>query len=262
MKTRALGNTGIEVSPIGLGTVKLGRVAGLKYASAPAVLPSDNEAVALLRAAREMGVTLIDTSPAYGVSEARLGELLPRVGGARAWTVCTKAGEDFDETSGASRYDFSAAAIRASIERSLTRLRIERVDIALLHFASGAMDAEVLARGEAMAALLALKREGKCGAVGASVGSIEGARLAIKAGSDVIMVTLNALDVSMRPAIDAAAGAGVGVLIKKALGSGHAAARESLGLVLGTRGVGAAVLGTTSADHLREAVEVAQGAPT
>ncbi len=258
MIARALGNTGISVSPIGLGTVKLGRTSGLKYANAPTSLPSDDDALVLLRAAADFGVSLIDTSPAYGQSERRLGELLTRVRPREAWTICTKAGESFDEASGASSYDFSAGAIRASIERSLMLLRVERVDIALLHFASGAMDAEVLARGEAMGELAKLKREGKCGAIGASIGSIEGGMLAVTSRAcDVVMVTLNAMDRSMLPVIDVAALAGVGVLIKKALGSGHLDARESLRGVMQTPGVGCAVVGTTSVEHLREAVEVA-----
>jgi len=262
VNTRALGNTGIITAPIGLGTVKLGRVAGLKFARVPTVLPSDDEALVLLGAARDLGVTLIDTSPAYGVSEARLGELLGRVAGADQWTLCTKAGETFDEVSGESSHDFSAGAIRASIERSLVRLRVKRVDIALLHFSSGAMDAEVLERGEAMGALEGLKREGKCRVIGASIGSLEGGRLAIELGCDVVMVTLNALDRSMEPVIEAAAARGVGVLIKKALGSGRAAAGSSVGMVVNTPGVGAAVVGTTSAGHLREAVEAARGRAT
>ncbi|MFT3683997.1 MAG: aldo/keto reductase [Phycisphaerales bacterium] len=78
MDLRRLGRTGLDISPIGLGTVKLGRDTGLKYATTPRI-PTDDEALALLRTARELGVNLIDTAPAYGVAEERLGSLLYQV---------------------------------------------------------------------------------------------------------------------------------------------------------------------------------------
>ncbi|WP_256659976.1 aldo/keto reductase, partial [Pseudomonas sp. LS-2] len=67
---RPLGNLGIEVSPIGLGTVKLGRDQGVKYPNG-FTIPDDNEAQMLLKQARDLGINLIDTAPAYGRSEER-----------------------------------------------------------------------------------------------------------------------------------------------------------------------------------------------
>jgi aryl-alcohol dehydrogenase-like predicted oxidoreductase len=109
MAHRALGNTGISVSVLGLGTVKLGRSEQLKY-PAPFTLPDDDAARRLLDAARDAGINLLDTAPAYGSSEARLGALL--AGRRHDWVICTKAGESFD--AGRSRHDFSPAAIRHS----------------------------------------------------------------------------------------------------------------------------------------------------
>ncbi|MFW8341556.1 aldo/keto reductase, partial [Klebsiella pneumoniae] len=69
---RPLGSTGLRVSPLGLGTVKLGRDQGVKYPNGFRI-PDDQQARELLYLARELGINLIDTAPAYGVSEERLG---------------------------------------------------------------------------------------------------------------------------------------------------------------------------------------------
>ena len=66
---RTLGRTDIAVSALGLGTVKLGRNRGVRYPQ-PFALPDDRAARALLDAARELGVNLLDTAPAYGASSA------------------------------------------------------------------------------------------------------------------------------------------------------------------------------------------------
>ena len=83
------------MSVLGLGTVKLGRNAGLKY-PAPFELPSDAEAMALLDACAEVGVNLLDTAPAYGSSEERLGAMLRERGDRDDWVISTKVGESFD----------------------------------------------------------------------------------------------------------------------------------------------------------------------
>ncbi len=277
MHLRPLGSTGLLVSPIGLGTVKLGRTAGLRHHAAagtqgtPATLPTDDEVLALLAAARDLGVNLIDTAPAYGPSEERLGALLPRVAPRDHWLVCTKAGEEFDALGGAdgrgvSRYDFSPAAIRASVERSLTRLRTDRLDIVLLHFA-GSLDHDepTLRDGAALGELQRLKVEGKVRAVGASTGTPAGAVLAAQ-GCDVVMLTINREHTADVPAAALAGQRAVGVLVKKALASGRlgpnpAAATEAVRFARGHAGVSGVVVGTTNAGHLREAVRAVHGEP-
>jgi len=70
---RALGATGLEVSALGLGTVKFGRNTGVKY-PAGFELPSAAEIGELLAVARDLGINLLDTAPAYGSSEERIGK--------------------------------------------------------------------------------------------------------------------------------------------------------------------------------------------
>jgi aryl-alcohol dehydrogenase-like predicted oxidoreductase len=262
MELRRLRNTGLDVSPIGLGTVKLGRDTGLKHA-APVRIPTDEEALALLRTAHELGINLVDTAPAYGRSEERLGELLPRVAPRDRWVICTKVGEVFDPLTATSRYDFSPAHIRASIHQSLKRLRTEHLDIVLLHFASStSLDEETLTgrrdtppsdplRAEAMATLRDLHDQGLIGAVGASTGTVAGGLLAT-ALCHVVMVTLNALDQSQIEVVEAAHKASCGVLLKKPLAGGRAHPR-TLKPLLATPGVTSAIIGTTNPANLRAA---------
>ena len=89
---RPLGTSGIEVSAIGLGTVKFGRNQGVHYPDA-FTIPDARSAASLLALARELGINLIDTAPAYGDSETRLGQLLK--GQRQHWVLCTKVGEEF-----------------------------------------------------------------------------------------------------------------------------------------------------------------------
>ena len=116
MELRALGRTGLQVSPVGLGTVKFGRNQQVKYPRG-FDLPDDAHLRDLLAVARELGINLLDTAPAYGSAEERLGALLDH---ADDWVIVTKVGEAFEH--GASRFDFSAAGTRASVERSLRRV--------------------------------------------------------------------------------------------------------------------------------------------
>lgn len=251
------------VSPIGLGAVKLGRNAGLRHGAF--ALPSDTQAADLLALAREVGINLIDTAPAYGASEARLGGLL----GARRdeWVISTKAGEEFDGER--STFDFSAPAIRASVERSLGRLRTDRLDVVLLH--SDGRDVEIIERSGAVEALEALKKQGKVRAIGASTKTVEGAMLAAQR-MDVVMLSLNPAHPADAPAIAEAARLGTGVLVKKALASGHLdqiaralpgaadPVEASLRFIFGHAGVSSVVLGTVNPARLRSNVECARRA--
>lgn len=99
---RPLGSTGFQVSPLGLGTVKLGRDQGVKYPNG-FTIPDDAQALALLQQARELGINLIDTAPAYGIGEQRLGPLLR--GQRDEWVIVSKTGEEFEQ--GRSHFDFS-----------------------------------------------------------------------------------------------------------------------------------------------------------
>lgn len=277
MDMRPLGGTGVRVSVLGLGTVKVGRTRGLKYPAGqlPPELPSDQQVADLLRTAHELGVNLLDTAPAYGTSEERLGQTLAAnrwfaqpeqsFADARAeWVVCTKVGEEFDEGRGESTYDFTPAYVRASVERSLRRLKVEQLDIVLLH--SDGRDEYVVRESGALDELGKMRGEGKVRVIGASTKSLEGGlaavqRLAEIGGPSAVMATYNPDYAGERPVIDAAARAGIGVLVKKGLASGHARdAGASIRFVLAHPGVSSLVIGTTNPGNLEQNVRAALSA--
>lgn len=251
---RPLGSTGLSVSPLGLGTVKLGRDQGVKYPSGFRI-PDDLEARQLLALARDLGINLLDTAPAYGVSEERLGPLL--AGQREQWVIVSKVGEEFEN--GQSRFDFSATHTRFSVERSLKRLRTDRIEMVLVH--SDGQDA--LRISETFGTLSELKREGKILAYGLSGKTCEGGLLALESG-DCAMVTYNLNEQAERPVLDYAAAHGKAILVKKALASGHLClepgedpVRRSFELLFGHPGVSAAIIGTINPQHLSDNVATA-----
>jgi len=250
---RPLHGTGCSVSALGLGTVKFGRNEGVKYPTA-FDLPSDREILGLLDLAREEGINLLDTAPAYGTSEERLGALL----GSRRdeWILVSKAGENF--SGGVSSFDFSPAAITASVERTLSRLRTDRVECLLLH--SDGNDLGVLDHSGAVEALLDLREAGKIRAAGISTKTVEGGLRAVELGLDAVMVTYNPWHRGEEPVLEAAAGRGTTVFLKKALGSGwfggEAPPEEpvttAFRFVFAHPATTAAIVGTINPVHLRE----------
>lgn len=246
MTPRLLGKAGILISPIGLGTVKIGRNTGVKYPAA-FDLPSDEQVVELLGCARELGINLIDTAPAYGTSEDRLGALLASVAPRDSWVICTKAGEEFE--GGTSRFNFSPEAITRSAERSVLRLRTDFLDILLLH-----SDGECESRLDSLGVAQAMKRlceRGLVRAWGVSAKTEAGARWTID-HADVLMVEYSVAHAGTRALIDLAHTRGVGVLVKKALASGHATdPGAALRFALEPAGVSSVIVGTLSPEHLR-----------
>lgn len=261
MDRRRLGRTGLMVAPVGFGAVKIGRNQGLKYPRGHA-LPDAASVGRLLHGVVDAGINLIDTAPAYGSSEALIGRYLigPRVGpgvgpgaGRRGEIVlATKVGEHF--TDGYSRFDFSADAMRRSIAASLKALRTEAVDILLLH--SDGRDLEILEHTDAVSVLLEAKARGQTRFVGLSAKTVAGARAAL-AWADVLMLTYHVEDQSQRGVLDEAAAAGVGILVKKALASGHLDAGAAIAFATAPVAVSAAVIGSLRLEHMRQNLEFA-----
>ncbi|WP_248796005.1 aldo/keto reductase [Pseudomonas sp. MWU13-2105] len=250
---RALGSTGLRVSPLGLGTVKLGRDQGVKYPRGFQI-PDDQQARHLLQLSRDLGINLIDTAPAYGRSEERLGPLLR--GQRQEWVIVSKVGEEFE--AGQSSHDFSAAHTRFSVERSLQRLETDFIDLVLVH--SDGNDLAILEHSEVYQTLAALKGEGKIRAFGFSGKTVEGGLRALEQG-DCAMITYNLNEQGEKPVIDYAASHGKAILVKKALASGHAClapdidpVRASFELLFAQPGVASAIVGTINPLHLADNV--------
>lgn len=251
MQKRKLGQTGIELSVLGLGTVKFGRNQSVKYPE-NFVLPDDAALANLLSVAQECGINFLDTAPAYGTSEERLGKLLQA--NRHQWILVTKAGEEF--LNGQSRFDFSAMGMTRSVERSLRRLRTEYLDIVLVH--SSGEDEKIIHEDGVFDTMQRLKEQGKIRAFGMSTKTVAGGLLTVQQ-ADVVMATYYPGYVDEHPIIEAARKKHKGVLIKKALASGHLnllpgknPVAESLNFILKEPGVTSIVMGTINPNHLRD----------
>jgi aryl-alcohol dehydrogenase-like predicted oxidoreductase len=153
MEFRRLGESGLVVSVVGLGTNNL----GMKL--------DDEQSRAVVDAALDEGITLFDTSDSYGASEERLGALL--AGRRDDVVLATKFGSDVRRRGGDNGEDWDARGsrryIRRAVESSLTRLRTDWIDLYQLHRPDPATPIE-----ETLCALSDLVHEGKVRYVGCS----------------------------------------------------------------------------------------------
>ncbi len=239
LEKRPFAATGKSVSVLGLGTVKFGRNTGVKYPGGDGFsLPTDDDISRLLDLCLDHGINLIDTAPAYGSAEERLGKLL---GSKRdEFFVVTKTGEEFSGEK--SEYFFDAGHTRTSVERSLARLKTHYLDCVLVH--APKEDVAVIRDTDVIETLQNLKTEGKILSFGVSVNTLSGGLLAVEA-ADAVMVSYNKDYTSERATIEAAAKKGRAVLVKKGLGSGHIAdSAEAVRFAVGTPGVTSLVFGS------------------
>jgi D-threo-aldose 1-dehydrogenase len=231
---RRLGRTSVQVSELGFGAAP---IAGLYE-------PVDEaDAEATVAAAWDSGVRYFDTAPHYGVglSETRLGRALagrPR----DELVISTKVGRllvpnprptGSDLANGFAapddlvrRLDYSADGVRRSLESSLLRLGVDRVEIVLVHDPDEHI-AQTLA--EALPALVALREEGVIGAVGVGMNQWQAPlRFVQESDVDVVMVAgrWTLVDRSAEPLLDACAERGVSVLAAAPYNSGLLAADE------------------------------------
>ncbi|MGW2418725.1 aldo/keto reductase [Streptomyces sp. NPDC001709] len=170
---RTLGRSGVQVTPLGFGAATLGNL----------YRPMDDEqAGEAVRAAWQRGIRYFDTAPHYGLglSERRLGAALRAYDRAH-YTVSTKVGRRLDPVDGTGDdlaygfavpathrrvWDFSADGVRRTLEASLARLGLDRVDVVYLHDPD---DHAEQAFREGYPALEKLRAEGVVGAIGAGM---------------------------------------------------------------------------------------------
>src|SRR5271163_3628457 len=128
MQTRKLGNSGLEVSALGLGCM------GMSWSYGPA--KDKQEMISLIRTAVERGVTFFDTAEVYGpfTNEELVGEALAPV--REQVVIATKFGFDLsgsDHRPGAAALNSQPEHIREAVEGSLKRLRVETIDLLYQH---------------------------------------------------------------------------------------------------------------------------------
>lgn len=162
-----LGRTGLTTSKLSLGTWGLGGAVG-----PPEVHVVGDEAIVdLLTAAFAAGIRFINTAEAYE-NEALLGRLIPLASPPADLIVATKYGHG---------KGFSADQVRASAERSLRELRLEKLPLMFVHDPRTEEDMRViLGPGGALEALRKLQAEGLLGAVGVATGTLRPLQIAVE----------------------------------------------------------------------------------
>jgi len=229
MEQHSIGQTGAAVSALGFG----GAPAGNLYQET-----SGEEAAQAVGQAWAGGIRYFDTAPHYGLglSERRLGAALrdrPR----EAFVLSTKVGRMLEPNPrpGGSdlaaggfavpdtlrrRFDFSAAAVRRSLEGSLERLGLDRVDLVYVHDPDDHVD-EALAA--AVPELIRMREEGLVTAVGVGMNQWQAPlRMVRETGIDLVMLAgrWTLLDRSGQPLLDECAARGVAVVAAAPFNSG------------------------------------------
>jgi aryl-alcohol dehydrogenase-like predicted oxidoreductase len=252
MVQRPLGRTGIELSVLGFGAFKIGRNVGIKYERSYE-LPSHAEVDGLLHGVLDLGINYIDTAPAYGLSEERIGRAVSHRHA--EFVVSTKVGEEFAD--GRSHFDFSSQGVRSSVDRSSIRLGRDMLDLVFVH--SSGDDEHVLHRTDAVATLIELRDKGRIRAIGFSGKTTTGAMDALK-WADALMVEYHLQDQSHAEVLKKAQECGVGIVVKKGLASGRLDAAKAIEFVLTNSAVTSLVVGGLDLNHIRLNARAAEAA--
>ena len=161
MQTRKLGNSDLNITPVGYGAWAVGG-SGWQFAWGS---QDDNDSIAAVHRSLELGVNWIDTAAVYGLghSEEVVGRALKSWRGSRPY-VFTKCGLRWD-AKGQVKKVLSADSIRREAEDSLRRLSVDVIDLYQIHWPP---DPDSPALEEGWSTLADLKREGKVRWIGVS----------------------------------------------------------------------------------------------
>jgi aryl-alcohol dehydrogenase-like predicted oxidoreductase len=177
---RKLGNTGLEITELTMGTW------GLIGESYGAVAPEQRQRA--LARALEQGIGAFDMAPTWGADGASEREVAQAVGGSRDKVLyITRVGQVALDTGLEPRFD--PTSLRLQCEGSLKRLATDRIDVLLLHEPSE----EQLQHEDTRNMIEALNREGKIRCWGASVSNIASARVALECAAQVLCLPFHLL---------------------------------------------------------------------
>lgn len=269
MQTKLYGNSGFKVSALGLGA---GQIGGESLDEA--------QVSRLLNAALDMGITLIDTARGYGLSEARIGRHLAHR--RSEFTLSTKVGYGI-----AGVQDWTAEVIEAGIDAALKLLNTDCIDIVHLH----SCELPTLQSGEVVQALVRAREKGKIRTAAYS-GDNEALAWAISSAKfGGVQCSVNLFDqANLNAALPNAVQQGMGVIAKRALGNApwrfaerpigdyceiywqrmqqlaYAASglpwdEFALRFVAYQPEVSCAIVGTSSIEHLRHNIAIAEKGP-
>jgi aryl-alcohol dehydrogenase-like predicted oxidoreductase len=282
LEQRRLGDTGPLVSALGFGAMEL---RGTPHRN-PRPL-EESVAAEVLNTVLDEGITFIDTSVDYALSEERIGTHL----GHRRdeYVLASKAGCPLDFAPDAPPgkplpHDYSPANIRAGVEQSLRRLRTDRLDLLQLHISPSL---EIIRRDRVLETLTALRDEGKILAFGVSstLPSFDD-HLGISDFA-AFQVPFSALERELESRIELAGRRGFGIVVRGGLAQagkrekrtpdGRSVTWEDTGLddlrdgesvqgfllryALTTPGVTTVIAGTADPQHVRDNAEAARRGP-
>jgi aryl-alcohol dehydrogenase-like predicted oxidoreductase len=287
IQTRPLGRTGADVTILGYGAMELrGQPRG------PAV--SDGEAGRVLGAVLDSGINLIDTAVDYGRSEELIGRYLSHR--RDEYFLASKCGCPLSPPPGATppyQHDYSPGNVRADIEQSLRRLRTDRLDLVQVHMSPSRAQMEA---DHTVETLQSVRDEGKVRFIGMS-GILPNLPDHIAMGVfEVFQIPYSAVQREHEELITAAAEAGAGTLIRGGAARGAPADDKAwrqgpigleqgegerrwaasgvddlldgmsriefvLRFTLSHPALSSTIVGTSSVDHLRANVAVAEKGP-
>ena len=282
METRILGNTGMEVSQLGIGLAAIGFEETFDTIKTVEVV---------LKTALDQGITFFDTAECYFYSEEMVGQ---SISDRRSeFLLATKCGHPSGlQESGEYDIDWSIEGILLTLDRSLKRLKTDYVDLFQLHSCS----VEVLEQGEVIEALTKARDAGKTRYIGYS-GDNEAAEWAVNSGLfDTLQTSFSLADqrprngllkrakenglgvIAKRPIANTAWGAGTSpTALKKhapdygdeywkrtqamaALGPIDIPSDDrilmSLGFVMAHEEIGTAIVGTRNPEHLKSNIDL------
>jgi aryl-alcohol dehydrogenase-like predicted oxidoreductase len=215
-----LGRTGLEVSRLGYGAMEL---RGVEHF--PRLSPA--EASTLLNSVLDSGINYIDTSPDYGHSEALLGTHLAHRRG--EFFLASKCGcpDEAPDTPYEQRkpHSYTRGNIRTVVEKSLTRLRTDHLDVVQFHLSPAR---PVLEREDSLAELQALRTEGKVRFIGISSTMPELAEHIAMNVFEVFQVPWSMLEREHEALIHEAAQRGAGIVIRGGVSRGVMVKDESI----------------------------------
>ncbi|MCX6367532.1 MAG: aldo/keto reductase [Armatimonadetes bacterium] len=199
MEMRVLGRTGMPISVLGFGGAEI----GFEQASV-------EQTARLLGSALDAGLNVIDTAECYGSGETASESLIGQAVSHRRseFFLFTKGGH----RAGLDHDDWTPELITAGIERSLTRLKTDYLDLVQLH----SCGLSILQQGDVIAALQAAKAAGKTRFIGYS-GENEAAEYAVSCGAfDTLQTSINLADQrGISRWVKSAAEVGLGIIAKR-----------------------------------------------
>jgi aryl-alcohol dehydrogenase-like predicted oxidoreductase len=223
MQTTTLGRTGLKVSRLGAGLVRLGSLS----------LDETARAGHILGAALDAGINFFDTAECYRNSEELIGKTVAHR--RSEFVLATKAGHAVDANSGrAAGGHWTAQTVRDSIDRSLVRLKTDHVDLLQLH----ADDISAPLSDGVLQAVVDARDAGKTRFLGYS-GENEDAEWAIRTGLfDTLQTAFNLVDQRARHGLfELARSRGIGIIAKRPIANavwGEALSSDADGGASGT----------------------------